>query len=362
MKGVASVLTVLSITSALVGCQQPQTSGIKTGAAVGGILGGQDATGTEAFASSVVALYDVEVGALCTASILNEQYLVTAAHCVASQAKSLRVVFGLDLTDEKAELVIRQVTAYRTSPGWESNSEAEKNTGDIAIVKFTGGLAPGFKAATLLKSVDSMKTGDTVLLAGYGASKVDLSTGEGNHTESGKLRWVDGIKIEDAKFSETEVLLNQNDGRGACHGDSGGPAYIKVGDQLQLWGVTSRGNMDPQDSCQKFSVYTNILAHTKWIEAAVNALTKESAMLWAPRSVASGEQELSSAPPSWFDRLWLLRGQSCSGIFSGITKVIGRPQETAAFLWQAAALALFQPNPHPNHLRDKVRKREMAVP
>jgi secreted trypsin-like serine protease len=84
---------------------------------------------------------------------------------------------------------------------------------------------------------------------------------------SGTLRKT-AVKIFEPQFGGSEVVLDQREGTGACNGDSGGPAYILVNGQLQLFGITSRGNV----TCDVFAVYTNILAHQKFIELGIAKL------------------------------------------------------------------------------------------
>jgi len=234
----------------------------------GQIIGGTEATGNEDFAKTIVALYDVTEGSLCTASILSETILVTAAHCVGGSPADLRVVFGLDL--ESKNIIVRPVEAYQVSPVWPVRQEQEFNTGDIAIVKFRGGLAPGFTAATLLSDINLLKDGQTTLLSGYG-----ISDGVA-HTGAGRLRFVE-TTVKQVNFTKSEVLIDQTKGKGACHGDSGGPAYVEVNGKKLLWGVTSRGVNDPKNDCSVAAAYTSIPFYAAWIERTAKALNSSNA-------------------------------------------------------------------------------------
>ena len=81
------------------------------------------------------------------------------------------------------------------------------------------------------------------------------------------------VKISDAKFAKTEVLLDQRQGRGACHGDSGGPAEVLKNGVKYLWGVTNRGYPETgPDDCAQFSIYTKITAHQSFINTATAQL------------------------------------------------------------------------------------------
>lgn len=226
---------------------------------VGGTLVNEDRDG---FAKTVVALYDVSSGALCTGSIISQNMVLTAAHCIPSNANNLFLIFGADVRSSARQ--IRRANAAVVHPLWSSRHNEIKNTGDIAMVRFDGGLPAGFHAAQVLSDARVLTVGKPVLLAGYGITNASTQAG------AGVLRKV-AVTIEDPQFSVTEVSLKQNS-RGACHGDSGGPAYVVVNGQPLLFGVTSRGNNDPFDSCLVGSVYTSIPAQMSFVVAATSAL------------------------------------------------------------------------------------------
>jgi secreted trypsin-like serine protease len=229
-----------------------------------GIIGGSDVTDKDDFSKSVVALYNVTVGSLCTASIVSDQILVTAAHCVDGPASSLRVVFGKNLENE-TDRVIEAVISYETSPLWPTRSSEDFNAGDIAVVRFEGGLPAGYHAAKLLTDDTVLTTGANVLLAGYGISNGVTQEG------AGTLRSV-VTTIKNGAYSESEILIDQTTGKGACHGDSGGPAYVQVNGQWALWGVTNRGVNDPNNDCSVSAAYAKIPFYQSWIATTTKKL------------------------------------------------------------------------------------------
>lgn len=263
----AGLLAVLAgLATGLAACGQPQQNAISGyDNQSGSIIGGQEATGSEDFTKTIVALYDVAQGSLCTASILSDSILVTAAHCVESEAKDLRVVFGVDL--EAQNIIVKPVESFQQSPLWATRQNQELNTGDIAVVKFSGGLPAGYVPATLLSDVKQLKNGQTTLLSGYGIDDGVKQTG------AGRLRFVE-TTIQDTNYSKTEVLIDQKNGKGACHGDSGGPAYVDIGGRKLLWGVTSRGVNDPNNDCSVNAAYTSIPAYSAWVKKTADALNK----------------------------------------------------------------------------------------
>ncbi len=264
-KGLAALLALVSLSACAPDLQSIQATDTVTADAGAFIIGGQESNGQEDFAKHIVALYDLRGGSICTASILSETILLTAAHCVVSPASDLRVVFGTDV--DSRSIVVKPVDAYQVSPLWSLRQFQEFNTGDIAVVKFSGGLPAGYKPIKFLSDSSGLKDGQNVMLAGYGNSDGARGTG------AGKLRYV-VTQIKSSGFSKTEILMEQSKGKGACHGDSGGPAYIQVNGELVVIGVTSRGVDDPKNDCSVSAAYTSVPYYANWIRRTSDALNQ----------------------------------------------------------------------------------------
>lgn len=235
------------------------------------IIGGEPTTGREAFAKSVVAIYNLKQGALCSGSIISNSLVLTAAHCVYdSSPADLQLIYGTDLN--AAETVITKIDAYAISELYPVRKDEIENVGDIALVHFSSGLLPGYKPVRLLGDASLLHTGQPVILAGYGLSDGIEQTG------SGLLRSVE-VFVHDAYFSASEILVDQTQGKGACHGDSGGPAYLNVGGELFLWGVTSHTVQDPDGTCGGYAAYASVPHFAPWIQATaakLNAMSPRS--------------------------------------------------------------------------------------
>lgn len=273
LKTPKSLLSLVVALVALVGCGQSR-EGFESDQTDSSIIGGKAAVAGSVIATQTVGLYDTSIGGMCSGTILSSKFLLTAAHCVAgSKPGNLIVIFGPKISKKGSSL--RKVSGFKFNKKWLSAGRSAdlKDLGDIAIVKFDGGLPVGYRPARLLSDASFLKKETNVLLAGYGHS-------DGvNKTGSGVLRGV-VIKIEDPAFSPTEVLLDQTKGKGACQGDSGGPAYALDKDgKLSLFGITSRGEDDSSDTCGVKAVYTNALAYKSWMKAAITALNAPASTL-----------------------------------------------------------------------------------
>lgn len=238
-----------------------------------GIIGGKNADGSEDFAKTIVALFNTQGGNLCTGSIISDSIIVTAAHCffssdirTSSPAATWRVIFGTNIRAQNR--IMRPVISYRTSPMWPARGTDETNSGDIAVVYFSGGLPDGFQPVPILEDASVLTADATILLAGYGVEDGVQRKG------SGILRSVE-TTIANPSYSETEISVDQTKGKGACHGDSGGPAYIKIGDKWMLWGVTNHGINDSKDRCDVNASYALIPFYKNWLNKTAAILINE---------------------------------------------------------------------------------------
>lgn len=266
-----------------------------------GVVGGTLVAEKSALASGIVSVYDIKDNAICTGSIIAENFILTAAHCVPNKTQNVKIVFGLDVDatlairepDVKQELV-RNVIAMVAHPDYKPEEHETKQTdwSDIAIMKFQGPLPAGYKPVSLLEDVNVLKRGVLVTVAGYGVSQVDTEP-----VDPKKVRDLDQaieygevicdqnlrncLKVDmsgdgvlrqtQAPISfvhETEVRLDESKGHGTCSGDSGGPAYIEKNGQYYLFGVTSRGS----GTCDNVGVYTNAVKFKTWIAETLNKL------------------------------------------------------------------------------------------
>lgn len=246
---------------------------IDGGATAGGrpmIIGGQPMTARDPIQRSTAALYSPSAsgpgGSLCTASLIGKNTAVTAAHCLPKGSYAPVMIFGNDVRSPSA--VQRPVTGEIVNPAYGTRGTS-MDQGDIAVVKFGGKLPAGYKPA-VLQSNDSVKRGETAVLAGYGVS--DAAT----HAGAGILRKT-SVAVASPRAGKSEMILDQTHGRGACHGDSGGPAYVMQNGKMVLAGVTNRSYPNSaSDNCAHKVVYTKVADYKPWIQQSEAALANGS--------------------------------------------------------------------------------------
>lgn len=268
-----------SLSLAMVACSPKADQALDVGTQGSSIIGGDQVEAEDVISKSTVAIIaavkttDGQQGEfICTGSLMSDNVVLTAGHCVpvvGSEYKEVKlfVVFHRDLNAMKMS-DIRLVTGAAIHPLYgQTDGGADMN--DVALIRFAGTKAAGYDVAKFLDDESVLVQGASVTLAGYGLNKTDGINTESDNT----LRKVNVEVFGD--FGSTEVVLDQQNGRGACHGDSGGPAFINVGGAEYVWGITSRGaGKNGVDDCSLAAVYTKVKAQRSFIDGAMAILSR----------------------------------------------------------------------------------------
>lgn len=213
------------------------------------VNGGEKVSGTDPIAKSTVMLEtDMQY---CSATIIGEGLLLTAAHCTSNTDTWVLIHFdGLEGKNSRdADRFVRHEN-YKDMFGADSLN-------DIALVFFSGGLPNGFVPVSILPADISLNRGDEIQLAGYG--------------DGGPIGTLAKVKLTLSDFLNNNTLIkfNQTKSHGICHGDSGGPAFKEFAGRLYLAGVAAYAN---EMDCSGHSVYTRATPYLDWIRQKANSL------------------------------------------------------------------------------------------
>jgi hypothetical protein len=211
------------------------------------IVGGVDATEQYTFAAS---LQSRGGGHFCGAALIRPNWLLTARHCVADETPS--------------SMQARIGSNNRTSGGTVATVARiilhPAEASDVALVQLTSAVSH-----QPIAIADSVPVNSGIRLLGWGATR-DPNPGPPPTI----LQQLDTTVLPDSRCGTgaEELCVSNVDGwRGACYGDSGGPAVLRVGNAWRLAGTTTAGTTA---ICgQGPSIYMDSSAHRAWVDGIV---------------------------------------------------------------------------------------------
>jgi secreted trypsin-like serine protease len=239
------------------------------------ILGGQSVKPKDPVAASTVAVFTPHgdgTGSLCSGTLIGKDMAVTAAHCI-TPGITPEVVFNRNLHAKGT--VQREAEGVAVNPKYRKSAGKGMDEGDIALVRFQGAAPAGYHAVPTVANDAAIRKNEEVTLAGYGISNAQKKTGAGHLRRT-------NVRVLDNRPGKSEMIVDQTHGHGACHGDSGGPAYVRQGGRIALAGLTNRSYPDAApDDCAHDAVYTKLPDYKKWIQANQRKL-EEAPRMSAP--------------------------------------------------------------------------------
>lgn len=210
--------------------------------------------------------------ALCTATLIDPEILLTAGHCVYLKENG---VLSLDAVTTPSK-----ITAYygASIAGWNSKKLAGvkkikkhdtwsgdiNNTGqniDMAVIQLDKKIMD--KPIYAVRVLPKETVGEVGVIVGYGITST-------NAQDSGVHRKGDAKLIQFQNMNG-KTIIEIGGPSGTCQGDSGGPFFTKQNNQWVVSGITSFGGQVCY--ADKGGYDTHVLTSKAWLDAAVKELT-----------------------------------------------------------------------------------------
>ncbi|XP_035918114.1 brachyurin-like [Anopheles stephensi] len=238
------------------------------------IVNGQEATPGQ-FPYQIALLSEFLTGTgLCGGTVLTNNFILTAAHCVVSGTTTLArggtAIMGAH--NRAVQEATQQRIRFSTGGIVRHPQYSPTNIrNDIAVVRLDGTITFNTRVqpARLPARSDSRQFGGfTGTVSGFGR------TSDGSQATSNVVRFARNPVMTNADciarwntalIQPQNVCLSGEGGRSSCNGDSGGPLTVQDGGSLQI-GVVSFGSA-AGCSIGMPSVYARVSFFLGWIEA-----------------------------------------------------------------------------------------------
>ncbi|CAJ0602573.1 unnamed protein product [Cylicocyclus nassatus] len=252
------------------------------------IIGGSVAKREHPWQAALVSYDFSNSGLICGATVLDEHWILTAAHCIVGSPKKSFILTGL--TSLSSPEHIHHVERFVVHPDYDAKGISD----DIALVKSKYSLYDdGVSSVCLARNDFELLSSAQGIVTGFGLHIVSQSLfgvtmGVSDVVLEASLPIISRSKCQrewgmlsggTINISEKQICAGSRM-HGTGPGDSGGPLLAKAGDgKLVQVGITSFGAAGFQgllDQNTYPGVYTRVSPYIPWIEKVITSASCRS--------------------------------------------------------------------------------------